>query len=118
VAPYQRHQTIRRITLGQVPDNETLDPLLIRNEKIDRSFTEFGGITDARGFRPTRETALFRLTGEDMSRRIATMRLFADDAPLVSHHLLERHSDPVAPWLSRDPHSDLLAQLVAAAAQV
>lgn len=95
---------------------QALDPLLMRNQNIDRPFTEFGGIIDARGFRPTRETALFLLAGQDIGRRLTAMGLFADDAPLVRHNLLARQDDPVAPWLALDPHPDLLARLVAAAA--
>jgi len=94
---------------------QALDPLLMRNQNIDRPFTEFGGIIDARGFRPTRETALFLLAGQDIGRRLAAMGLFANDAPLVLHNLLARQDDPVAPWLALDPYPDLLARLVAAA---
>ena len=95
---------------------QALDPLQIRNRVTDRAFTEFGGIADARGFRPTRETALFLLAGEDMDRRLAAMRLFADDAPLVRHQLLARQDDQFAPWLPLDPHPDLLARLIAGTA--
>ena len=92
---------------------QALDALLLRNNNTSRLFTEFGGIADKRGFRPTRETALFLLAGPDMGRRLAAMRLFADDAPLVDHHLLARQDDQVAPWLPLDPHADLLARLIA-----
>lgn len=95
---------------------QALDPLLVRNENTDRPFTEFGGIADRRGFRPTRETALFLLAGEDMGRRLKAMALFAGDAPLVAHRLLARQDDQVAPWLPLDPHADLLARLIVAAA--
>lgn len=96
---------------------QALDPLLLRNKAIDRAFHEFGGIADVRGFRPTRETALFLLTGQDMDQRLTAMRLFADDAPLVRHQLLARQDDQFAPWLPLDPHPDLLARLIAAAAR-
>ena len=95
---------------------QALDPLQIRNRATDRGFAEFGGITDVRGFRPTRETALFLLAGRHMDRRLVAMRLFADDAPLVRHQLLARQDDPFAPWLPLDPHPDLLARLMAGAA--
>lgn len=96
---------------------QALDPLQIRNKMTDRGFTEFGGIADVRGFRPTRETALFLLAGADMGRRLAAMRLFADDSRLVRHQLLARQDDPFAPWLPLDPHPDLLARLIAGAAR-
>jgi hypothetical protein len=56
---------------------------------------------------------LFLLAGLDMGRRLAAMRLFADDAPLVEHRLLARQDDQVTPWLPLDPHADLLARLIA-----
>lgn len=93
---------------------QALDPLLIRNQAADRRFTEFGGIVDDRGFRPTRETALFLLAGEDMGRRLAAMTLFAEKAALVRHALIAKQPDPHVPWMPLDPHPELLARLVAA----
>lgn len=92
-----------------------LDPLLIRNQATDRCFTEFGGIADDRGFRPTRETALFLLAGEDMGRRLAAMTLFAEKSTLVRHALIAKQPDPLAPWMPLDPHPELLAKLIAGA---
>jgi hypothetical protein len=102
---------ILALTPGLRP--QALDPLLTRNAAIDRAFTEFGGVPGVPGFRPTRETALFLLAGQDLARRLAAMGMFASDAPLVRHQLLARQSDEVAPWQPLDPHPELLARLVA-----
>jgi len=58
---------------------QALDPFLIRNAALDRSFTEFGGspIGPNEGFRPTLETASFILAGADLERRLALQQLFA-----------------------------------------
>lgn len=80
---------------------QVLDMLLIQNETTKRRFTEFGG-TDANGhgFRPTRETALFLLAGEDMDRRLEAMCLFMPNAPLHAKRILiaaERDGE-IGPW--------------------
>ncbi|MEA3052834.1 MAG: hypothetical protein QOG72_1737 [Sphingomonadales bacterium] len=80
-----------------------LDALLIKNHSSDRRFTEFGGADGGgrSGFRPTRETALFLLAGEDMDRRLAAQALFAPERPLQARHILDLPDEPgeAGPWL-------------------
>jgi ATPase family protein associated with various cellular activities (AAA) len=82
---------------------QALDPLLIKNHSSERRFTEFGGADGAgrSGFRPTRETALFLLAGEDMDLRLAALRLFEPGRPLQARHILELADEPgeAGPWL-------------------
>jgi DNA polymerase III delta prime subunit len=82
---------------------QALDSLLIRNQASERRFTEFGGAEAGgrSGFRPTRETALFMLAGEDMDQRLAALRLFEPDRPLQARHILELPDEPgeAGPWL-------------------
>lgn len=82
----------------------SLDPLLIRNQTLDRPFTEFGGTgSPSPGFRPTRETALFLLAGEDMAARVAAQRLFRGDARLTARNVLARQADDLSPDLPLVP---------------
>lgn len=96
---------------------QALDPFQLQSQATARGFSEFGGLVDApaRGFRPTRQTALFLLAGDDLTRRLTAMAIFAEGAPLVRHHLLAAQDDDYAPWLPLDPHSDLLARLIGVA---
>lgn len=81
---------------------QALDLLLIQNETTGRRFTEFGGIegNTHHGFRPTRETALFLLAGENMERRLAAARLLAPDRPLQQRRILDAPEErgEVGPW--------------------
>jgi hypothetical protein len=82
---------------------QALDPFLIPNSQTGRAFTEFGGAPAASGqsgFRPTRETALFLLAGEEIDRRIEALALFAPEQPLHARHILEYPAEPgdPGPW--------------------
>jgi DNA polymerase III delta prime subunit len=81
---------------------QALDHFLIQNDASKRRFTEFGGAEGGtqHGFRPTRETALFLLAGENMDRRFAAMQLFAPEAPLQARRILETPEEPgeAGPW--------------------
>lgn len=57
---------------------QVLDAFLIRNNALDRVFTEFGGAANGniQGFWPTLETAAFILAGADLERRLAVQELF------------------------------------------
>jgi hypothetical protein len=82
---------------------QALDPFLIPNSQTGRAFTEFGGAPAApgqSGFRPTRETALFLLAGEEIDRRIEALALFAPEKPLHARHILEYPAEPgePGPW--------------------
>ena len=60
-----------------------LDPLLVKNSAINRSFSQFGGIqTESSAFQPTAETALFLLAGDNPASRISAMMVFEADHPL------------------------------------
>lgn len=65
-----------------------LDLLFVRNQNLDRGFTEFGGWKAQRhsGFLPTGETAAFLVAGDDLTRRIALLDVF----------------DPLHPFIARD----------------
>ncbi|MGO4711441.1 ATP-binding protein [Bradyrhizobium sp. 2TAF24] len=69
---------------------ESLDPLLIRSEALQRRFTEFGGRTapEHAGVIPTLQTALFLLAGDDLAARLHWLALFAPDRSLFTRHLL------------------------------
>ena len=75
-----------------------LDPFFIRNQALDRPFTEFGGVPGAShgGFLPTAETAAFLLAGDDLQARLRHQHLFHPDHPLHARgvlHLQHRHPD-------------------------
>jgi hypothetical protein len=89
---------------------QALDPFLLRNEKIDRVFTEFGGtVAGAGGFRPTRETALFLIAGENLAARLAAQRLFRGDARLTARNVLAAQPDDLAPDLPLVPEPGWVA---------
>jgi hypothetical protein len=94
---------------------QALDPLLIKNQESDRRFTEFGGadIAGRSGFQPTRETALFLLAGEDMDRRLEAEALFAPEAALAAHRILQEPDEPAAPgpWLPLALTEEWIARL-------
>ncbi len=99
-APYaqfiQKHQlnTTERIILGMalMPHIKAsdLDFLFHKNELTDRPFTQFGGIQGKNhaGFLPTIATVLYILCGEDIPKRIATLRYFQADQFLFREHIL------------------------------
>lgn len=55
-----------------------LDLLFMRNQNLDRGFTEFGGLKAQGhgGFLPTGETAAFLVAGEDLAARVALLACF------------------------------------------
>ena len=67
-----------------------LDLLFVRNQNLDRGFTEFGGWKAQRhgGFLPTGETAAFLVAGDDIARRIALLDLFDPQHPLMDRDVL------------------------------
>ncbi|MBZ4413815.1 ATP-binding protein [Myxococcus sp. XM-1-1-1] len=80
-----------------------LDPLFLRNQALDRRFTEFGGVVGQShgGILPTGETALFLLAGDDLQARLTHLPLFHPDHPLFARRVLRlerRH--PEEPPLS------------------
>jgi hypothetical protein len=80
-----------------------LDPLLIPNGQLARPFTEFGGVPPGShvGFRPTRETALFLIAGEDLAQRLRASALFGPEGALERRAALLPRSDgagEAGPW--------------------
>ncbi len=69
---------------------ELLDLLLMRNQKLDRHFSEFGGIAGQShaGFLPTVDTALFLLAGGDLARRLALRPLVSASGRLMERGVL------------------------------
>jgi AAA+ superfamily predicted ATPase len=67
-----------------------LDLLFVRNQNLDRGFTEFGGWKAQRhgGFLPTGETAAFLVAGDNLARRIALLDLFDPQHPLMARDIL------------------------------
>ncbi|MCO7226551.1 ATP-binding protein [Pleionea sp. CnH1-48] len=80
---------------------QLLDSFFIRNKNLDRHFTEFGGWNGKhhQGFLPTCETALFVLSGDDLTKRMAAMSMFRQ-SPILEHILLIEHSDAGEPFAS------------------
>jgi hypothetical protein len=66
-----------------------LDLLFMRNQNLDRGFTEFGGIKSQAhgGFLPTAETAAFLVTGENLARRTRLLDCFDPHHPLTRRGL-------------------------------
>jgi hypothetical protein len=62
-----------------------LDLLFMRNQNLDRGFTEFGGIKSQAhgGFLPTGETAAFLIAGESLAWRIGLLDCFDPQHPLA-----------------------------------
>ena len=66
-----------------------LDLLFMRNQNLDRGFTEFGGIKSQAhgGFLPTGETAAFLIAGEQLAWRMRLLDCFDPHHPLTRHGL-------------------------------
>jgi len=66
-----------------------LDIFFLKNQKLDRRFTEFGGHFDGadNGFTPTVETLLF-LLADSLETRFALLSLFSPGHFFVKHHIL------------------------------
>ena len=67
-----------------------LDLLFVRNQNLDRGFSEFGGWKARRhgGFLPTGETAAFLVAGGDLVRRAALLDWFDPAHPLAARDIL------------------------------
>jgi AAA+ superfamily predicted ATPase len=67
-----------------------LDLLFVRNQNLDRGFTEFGGWKGQRhgGFLPTGETAAFLVAGDRLVARIALLGMFDPHHPFVARDIL------------------------------
>ena len=67
-----------------------LDLLFVRNQNLERGFTEFGGwkAQHHSGFLPTGETAAFLVAGDDLARRIALLDVFDARHPFTVHDVV------------------------------
>jgi len=79
------------LALALVPHVQpaALDLLFMRNQNLDRGFTEFGGIKSQAhgGFLPTGETAAFIIAGEELGWRIRLLDCFDPHHPLTRRGL-------------------------------
>ncbi|WP_416762652.1 ATP-binding protein [Roseateles sp. So40a] len=73
-----------------------LDLLFMRNQHLDRGFTEFGGVKAYAhgGFLPTGETAAFLVAGESLPARIALLAWLDGAHPLAEAGYLRVDSPP------------------------
>lgn len=78
-----------------------LDPFFIQNNALGRPFTEFGGtaVQTQGAFMPTGETAMFMLTGHDLSQRLLHADLFSGRSALFANNVLS-----LAVQTSSEPH--------------
>jgi len=70
---------------------EALDLLFVRNQNLNRGFTEFGGIGNQQhgGFLPTGETAAFLCAGSDLAQRVELLELFDPQHPFAQTGMLK-----------------------------
>ncbi|WP_343641857.1 AAA family ATPase [Roseateles sp.] len=73
-----------------------LDLLFMRNQNLDRGFTEFGGIRAQAhgGFLPTGETAAFLVAGDELPARFALMAWLDGPHPVTDAGYLRLDSAP------------------------
>lgn len=93
------------LILGFIPylQPHLLDTFFIRNQTLDRGYTEFGGLTgnSHSGFLPTGETAMFLLAGDNLTARLRYHDLFRPDHILLSQGIISLdHQYPHEPDLS------------------
>ncbi len=71
-----------------------LDVFFTNNSVLNKPFTEFGGIRGKQhaGFLPTKETAVFLIAGNDLSKRVNVMEILHPDQRLFSEQILEVNS--------------------------
>lgn len=105
VAHYQLSFAERTaVVLALVPHVQPrlLDVFLLLNKKLDRPFTEFGGVMPdaAPGFVPTGETLAFILAGKDLETRFRLLELFDPKHFFARHDLLKLVSLAEQPRLS------------------
>jgi len=60
---------------------EMLDVFFLKNQKLEKNFTEFGGVKESKcnGFIPTGETAAFILAMNNLESRFDLFNLFCED---------------------------------------
>jgi hypothetical protein len=77
------------------------DIFFLKNENLNRGYTEFGGIvgTAHSGFIPTGETLSFLLCGRNLEKRFQLMEYFSDYHPFYSQNILHlsdvKDGDPI-----------------------
>ena len=87
-----------------------LDTFFIRNQNLDRGYTEFGGLTgnSHSGFLPTCETAMFLLAGDNLSARLRYDGVFKTEHILFAQGILTQdhqhlHEPPLSAALNLSP---------------
>lgn len=70
---------------------QVLDTFFIKNETLDRFYTEFGGVKGRyhSGFLPTGETAAFILAGTDIAKRVEVLDLFRPEHRFTRFNILK-----------------------------
>lgn len=70
---------------------QALDKFFTRNEEIDRTFSQAGGLKGRfhSGYIPTLETATFLLAGADISKRIMILQLFEEDSIFTKNNIIK-----------------------------
>jgi hypothetical protein len=78
------------LSLAPHIDSKLLDIFFCKNPNTDRNYTEFGGLkgTHHCGFLPTGETLAFVCAGDDLSKKISLLSLFAPEHPFSRDQLL------------------------------
>ncbi|MGK7915223.1 MAG: ATP-binding protein [Prochloraceae cyanobacterium] len=97
------------LTLSLIPHLKPhlLDTFFIRNQNLDRGYTEFGGLRGNAhgGFLPTCETAMFLLAGDNLSARLRYDGMFQNDHVLFAQGILYmEHQQVNEPRLSAALH--------------
>lgn len=85
-----RERLVLALALAPHLRPEALDLLFVRNQNLNRGFTEFGGISNQQhgGFLPTGETAAFLCAGPDLTQRIRLLTLFDPQHPFAQTGML------------------------------
>jgi|SRR5665213_1860576 len=98
-----RDRLVLALSLAPHLRPEALDLFFVRNQNLDRGFTEFGGWKGLRhgGFLPTGETAAFLAAGPSLDRRIGLLDCFDPEHAFAREGVLKLDSDGSAePQLS------------------
>jgi len=95
---------------------QILDAFFVKNSLYDRGFSEFGGVKGKtfNGFIPTGETLAFIIAGNNIAKRLETIRLFENDKPLSKYQILKieevEEGEPIlsGPLIISDEFMELL----------
>jgi AAA+ superfamily predicted ATPase len=70
---------------------QLLDVFFVKNNHLERGYTEFGGIKGIShgGFLPTMETAFFILAGNNIEKRLELKKIFRHEHFFYAHNILQ-----------------------------